>query len=103
MIGFFVSWNKKSLNLLLNICYMYCYFRIIEFSFFVVFYKLNKELVVIVELSYYSNVVFFFFVLESVIFCVVIFCCDVLFDNIFGYVICLATREEIFVIVVEIC
>lgn len=68
-----------------------------------VFYKPNKELAAIVELSYYSNAVLSPFVLESVISCAVISCCDVSLDNTPGHVTCSATREEILATAVEIC
>lgn len=68
-----------------------------------IFYKPNKELAAIVELSYYSNAVLSPFVLESVISCAVISCCDVSLDNTPGHVTCTATREEILATAVEIC
>lgn len=82
---------------------MYCYFRTTESSPPAVFYKPNKELAAIVELSYYSNAVLSPFVLESVISCAVISCCDVSLDNTPGHVTCSATREEILATAVEIC
>lgn len=82
---------------------MHSYFRTTESSPPAIFYKPNKELAAIVELSYYSNAVLSPFVLESVISCAVISCCDVSLDNTPGHVTCTAMREEILATAIEIC
>lgn len=89
--------------MLINLCHMHSYFRTTESSPPAIFYKPNKELAAIVELSYYSNAVLSPFVLESVISCAVISCCDVSLDNTPGHVTCTATRKEILATAVEIC
>ncbi|XP_062622393.1 glycerol-3-phosphate acyltransferase 1, mitochondrial-like [Saccostrea cucullata] len=67
------------------------------------FYKASSELSALVELSYYSNAVLSVFLLESVISCAIIYCCDVSLDNTAGHVTSSATREEVIEVAVEIC
>ena len=83
--------------------FFFLIFRTTEPGASVEFYKPNVELTAIVELSYYSNAVLSAFILESVVSCAVIYCCDLSLDNIPGHMTCPATRDEILATAVEIC